>query len=425
MECSYILRLIAFTTSLIVDSIDMISDWLLYHDVVEAKEGLVFGHFENGLTTALLAFSIIGSCLFLFEIITLAFNLTRDDLPTLLLDTAALLVIWVEDVPQIVINVVIVACRDQPISVVQIIKASICMFGALIKLVIAIVRYWYWRRKEEKIGSKENQRINKWVRIITFPGILLIMLGSIMVFSFTQLTWDNADGSLKFQNPRRLLDGEYNTDKYFDQVGVYANLASKDGGPNVAMATDEWIRLVDIHDFGERKNTIVTHVTFGVGASKFLSIQKPPGSLATANFSECYFKNGAFWVLQTSLDRCSIQNQRTVSAVIELRFVEPEGHLLLGDIEYNSDVYLDNNCNSVIIPTTQPPRLSLRYFKSRLAISSGVHHLVAPVSVTESKFYSKLHLQPITEIWKTGFLGCRFTGKSQPTHNTDLPVPCL
>ncbi|XP_033748581.1 uncharacterized protein LOC117333403 [Pecten maximus] len=424
MECSYILRLIAFTTSLIVDSIDTISDWLLYHDVVAAREGLVFGHFEDSLTTTLLVFSILGSCLFLFEIITLGVNLSRDDLPILLLDVAALLVIWLEDVPQIIINVVIVACRDQPISVVQIIKASICMLGALMKLVIAIVRFCYWKRKE-KIGSEGTQRVNKWVRIITIPGILLIIVGSIMVFSFTQLTWDNADGSLKFQNPRRLLDGEYNTDKYFDQVGVYVNMASKDSGPNVNMAKDEWIRLVDIDDFGERKSAIVTHVTFGLGVSKFLSIRKPPGSLATANFSECYIKNGASWNLQSSLSKCSIMNQPTVSAVIELRYIEPEGHLLLGDIEYNVKVYQDTTCNSVIIPSTSLPQLALRYFKSRLTISSGLHHLVAPQSLTESKFYSSSHLQPITEIWKTGFLGCKFTGKSQPTYNTDIPVPCL
>ncbi|XP_060072666.1 uncharacterized protein LOC132552504 [Ylistrum balloti] len=425
MECSYILRLIAFTVSLIVDSIDTISDWLLYHDVVAAKEGLVFGHFDDTLTTTLLAFSILGSCLFLFEIITLGVNLTRDDLPILLLDVVALLVIWVEDVPQIIINVVIVACRDQPISVVQIIKASICMLGALMKLMIAIVRFCYWKRKEEKLGSEGTQSVNKWVRIITFPGILLIMLGSIMVFSFTQLTWDNADGSLKFQNPRRLLDGEYNTDKYFDQVGVYVNFESKDSGPTVNMATNQWIRLVDIYDFGERKNTIVTHVTFGLGASKFLSVQKPPGSHASANFSECYVKTGASWSLQSSLSRCAVENQPTVSAVIQLQFVEPEGHLLLGDIEFNSKVYQDTTCNSAIVPATPLPHLSLSYFKSRLAITSGFHHMVVSGTVMDSEFYSTSQLQPITEIWKTGFLGCKFTGKSQPTFNPDISVPCL
>lgn len=425
MEFSYILRLMAFTTSLIVDSIDTISDWLLYHDIVAAREGLVFGHFEDSLIKTQLAFSILGLCLFLFEIGMLGLNLARDDLPIILLDVAALLVIWMEDVPQIIINVIIVACRDQPISVVQIIKASVCMFGALMKLVIAIVRFCYWKRKE-KIGSEGTQRVNKWVRIITFPGILLIIIGSVLVFTFTQLTWDNAEGSLKFQNPRRILDGEYNTNKYFDQVGVYVNMASQNGGPNVDMTTNEWIRLVDIDDFRERKSSIVTHVVFGLGATKFLSIQKPPGSLAIANFSECYVKNGASWDFQRSLAGCSIVNQPTVSAVIKLSFVEPKGHLLLGDIEYNAQIYQDTNCNSVIVPATPLPEISLRYFKSRLPLMSGNHHLVAQEALSESKFFSSSsNLQPIDEIWKTGFLGCKFTGKSQPTYNGDITVPCL
>lgn len=425
MECSYMLRLMTFMISLIVDSIDTISDWLLYHDVVEAKEGLVFGRFEDNLTMALFVFSIIGSCMFLFEILVLGVNLARDDVPIILLDIAALLVIWIEDVPQIIINVVIVACRDQPISVVQILKASICMFGAIMKLIITIVRFCYWRRKEGKLGSEGTQRANKWVRITAIPGILVILVGSLLVFSFTQFTWDNADGSLKFQNPRRILDGEYNTDRYFDQVGIYVNLESKIRGTDVNMADNHWIRMVDINDFGERKSSIVTQVTFGIGPNKFLSIRKPPNSLVAANFSECYVENGDSWELQNSLKRCSASNQQTVSAVIRLRFVEPEGHLLLGDIEYNYHVYENNDCNSLVIPMTSPLQLTISYFQSRLAVTSGVHHLIVAKTMAKSQFYDISHLQPVSEIWKTGFLGCQFTGKSHPTYNHEINVPCL
>jgi hypothetical protein len=51
------------------------------------------------------------------------------------------LTIWIEDVPQITINIFIALCREDAISYYQIIKAGVIIFGGLIRVLMGFLRF--------------------------------------------------------------------------------------------------------------------------------------------------------------------------------------------------------------------------------------------------------------------------------------------
>ncbi|XP_052819711.1 uncharacterized protein LOC128245551 [Mya arenaria] len=122
------------------DLIDLVSDWLLFRDVISTEEGLVFGPVEDTLKYLLLAFSIIGTFTYIFEISNYGWEIFRSN-PWVDVDLLMAIIIWIEDVPQITINVLIVACREEAISYFQLVKASIIIIGAVIRVLISLIRY--------------------------------------------------------------------------------------------------------------------------------------------------------------------------------------------------------------------------------------------------------------------------------------------
>ena len=121
-------RILFFLVIFGLDLADLFSDWLLYVDVSLAEEGLVYGPPGDAAINALLAFSIIGSVTFLFEAVNLWWEVFRNN-PWLDTDLVSAVIIWIEDLPQISINVYIAMCREDPISVFQLSKASIVLLG--------------------------------------------------------------------------------------------------------------------------------------------------------------------------------------------------------------------------------------------------------------------------------------------------------
>ena len=101
---------------------DCLTDWLLYVDVSLMEEGLVYGPPGDAAVYALLVFSIIGS----FTLVLVAVDLWQDNcgercLPA---DLATAVAVWVEDLPQIIINERIGSCREHSVTTFQQIKAA-------------------------------------------------------------------------------------------------------------------------------------------------------------------------------------------------------------------------------------------------------------------------------------------------------------
>jgi hypothetical protein len=122
-----------FLVLLGIDSVDMISDWLFYNDMFLLEKGLVFGPMESSLINALFAFSIIGSLTFFLEVSLVGKQIFQpDDMAWIDVDYVSAVTVWIEEMPQITISVIIASCREDAVSIFQISIASVVLIGSVI-----------------------------------------------------------------------------------------------------------------------------------------------------------------------------------------------------------------------------------------------------------------------------------------------------
>ena len=82
------------------DVADLFADWLFFADVELMKPGLVYGPPSDSVWWAILIFSIIGTILFFMEAVNLYYETVRDD-AWVDSDILSMVVVWIEDVPQV------------------------------------------------------------------------------------------------------------------------------------------------------------------------------------------------------------------------------------------------------------------------------------------------------------------------------------
>jgi len=121
-------RKVVFVLIVVLELVDLVSDWLVYADFSQMEKGLVFGPPEDAVIYALLAFSIIGTFTFFLEAVNLWWGMFHEN-PWLDTDLVSAVTIWIEDLPQISINVYLARCREDPSSGFQLMKASVVLIG--------------------------------------------------------------------------------------------------------------------------------------------------------------------------------------------------------------------------------------------------------------------------------------------------------
>lgn len=391
-------QVLVFLFLLAIDSADMINDWLFYNDMNLLQKGLVFGPIESSLLNALLVFSIIGVLTFLLEVILVGREIFKPDKGSWIdIDYVSTVTVWIEEVPQITISVIIASCREEAVSIFQISKASVVIIGCILRLIIAIIRFCFRRRKE----NYENKKIFKSCYAVLLVGLILSVIGSIMVFIFSHALSDG--GQIKFQEPTEFLKMKHETTRYYDQVGIYLDGRELPINAQTSMNYD-WIKLVDLTDI-EKNIYLAKKIKFSKTGSTKIQIQtildrhsKPP----KVENAECYDKNDKWVVSNTSqCPNLFDTNEITGDVTIYFNFIQQTKHLIMGDVKYNtlyttpSTGCSDSSGNYIELP--------LKYFKAKTMKND-----------TFPKFYKLEDLVPISEAWQTGFTKCKSSGSESP-----------
>jgi hypothetical protein len=417
---------------------DLTNDWLLYHDVTAAEEGLAFGPTEDGVRISLLFFSIVGAVVFIFEIINFGRDIFRGN-PWMDMDLASTLVIWFEDIPQITISLVILACREEAISIFQLGKASVVILGALIRLFIGIV--WACRRKSEEVacqlrnkGKKANCKKQKHplLRFFMFLGLTLLLCGSCLIFLFTQTTWKHT-GFLQFNEPHSLFEGEYTDEHYFQRVGVYGNIGFLDNRKNIPKE-DQWVRFFEIQDIRQDHSSINIVLEFSDDRKFFQVTRIIPKNNKTTNCFNIEMNGNIRVKSDLSCSGASSMTVKTHKIIFKFKYVSPTSHLILGDIIYNVKGTVNRSCEQGSVskdPATGNSYImvgnfttALRYYQVKEDYQSN-NYMISDNSSRLLHFYSpQRHLQDITAVWKTGFLGCKYSGSVSPHQDSGLSTDC-
>ncbi|KAK3083811.1 hypothetical protein FSP39_003568 [Pinctada imbricata] len=417
---------------------DLVSDWFLFHDVHAAEEGLVFGPPDKNIWISLLFFSILGTILFSFEILNLGKDIFTGT-SWVDIDIMSAIIIWFEDIPQITINCAILACREEAISIFQISKASIVILGALIRMLVGIVRAC--RRRHSSNKSIEEFKQCNTFKFIMFFGLSLMVIGSVIVFFFAQSSFK--DGTWEFKTPRTLWEGEYHDSKYFERVGVYGNLGFLDDkdATNAQQETKNpahsyWMKFFQIYDIHHANDVITVVVTFDTINRSNFRIQTLFSDAAENNTDECFVVKQSDWSVSRDLNCTRLSQIRGSKENIKFTFsyVKPRNHLVFGDIQYNVRGTVNGTCLTSSELNVSPTEVKadkilspnyeivLRYFKAKEDYESG--NLVQTKSDNVTFYDPQRHLVDITNVWKTGFLGCKITGSVSPHLNSGVSSSC-
>lgn len=429
-------KVVIFTMVLIFSIIDLVSDWLLFRDVTTIKVGLVYGPVENILKHLLMAFSFVGSLTFIFELVNLWFGMFRK-CACINVDLLSAIIIWIEDVPQIVINVVIVACREEAASYFQLVKASLIITGAIIRIIATIICYCGRKAYEDLYCAKVNckSRMRVTYRVFIVLGIIITLFGAVTVFMFTQVE-RNPDGGLNFKIPHNILEGQYDEVKYFHNVSIYFSHRAFEWDPALTFPEKiNLLRLFAINDI--RKSSF----------DRIIKIQLDQASESTkviiwvgnsdGNFqepAECFEIARIPRQLYFTKDGCSgyiTSTANTLEYMLKFHYVKasvPER--VFGDIKYNVKVKKNNTCSdldftikdNIYDHLADIQTAALHYYRARDSVAEMYH--VNHINSTTGQFYHTSQLQDINEVWRTGFIYCKCSGSLAPHLDSDISITC-
>lgn len=141
-------KVFVFLVVLMFDVVDLFFDWLLFRDVFVIQEGFVYGFLDDVLIYVLFVFFIFGIFIFIFEVVNFWWEIFWDNF-WVDFDFVFCIIIWIEDVFQIVINVLIVLCREEVISYFQFVKVFVLIVGVVIRIIVFLVKYCLKKYLEE------------------------------------------------------------------------------------------------------------------------------------------------------------------------------------------------------------------------------------------------------------------------------------
>jgi len=416
-ENKFWFKLVKFLVLFLLDAADLFSDWMFFRDVAIAKNGLAYGPPRNELKHALLAFSVIGTLISLFEMTNLWRDIFRRN-PWCDIDLVKVIVIWIEDVPLLIINVLIAACREEAISYFQLAKACIPIIGIGIRIICSLCQ------------SCKNSRVV--YGILNILGLFAAFGCTIAIFLFTQ-TERYPDGRLNFKIPHSVVEGEYDHEKYFANVSVYFSHKIFDPpGQQTGLGDSNILRLLKIDDVKSAPDDLYINVTIN-DKPTYANYMIEGGGSAT----ECFFFDKITNKINIPVKgscRTSFITKPTDVFYFTFHFIKPSPPgLIFGDISYNMkyksagsstcqypNFTIENEISDHIDNTDEA---ALQYYRATVSEVPDNFH-IQYTSPTDGNFYHPKDFIDIQDVWKMGFAYCKCTGSLSPNRDADLLVKC-
>ena len=416
-------KLLICTVFVLKELLDCIFDWLLYEELYSLKEGLVFGAVNFRILQSLLAFCVIGTVIGVFDILNRLQDI-RTGSPFIDIDITEVSVMYLEDIPQLVISFIIFLCRGVIVSIYAFIKS-------LIILISSIATLDYSMRKCSK-GNQDFFNCKEKTKSFT----RLLRYGTAVTFSISLIM--SVYGIIKFPFSKD------HSERYYFKVGIYFD--TKDlHFPSYNSENTTWMKLFDINDvfkYGE----ITTQIT---ADSRDIRIQTSYAGKQKNDTDICFHRNGMNDVYFNRVAKCTLSNVTTLHyQFIHLPRSKRQPY---GDIQYNIQKTSELSCDYIAL--SHVPRLRyLRLNLSKNVITRNMHGLLLEnnakdgnityhstdhllgVSVeneTVYTFYNPKDLIDLWEGWTTGVFPvgilkrCSISGSVTPNFNPDISVYCV
>lgn len=397
---------------LIQDSIDVVIDWFFYWTLTAVSPGLVYGPVDSLLKWTTLAFCLLSTLFFVLEVIQHADDIfEKKKLPCLTQHLSNFLIIFIENVPILVINLIVTLCNDGVPSTVTLAKASFVIFGVVFKILIMLLNYW--------VFDSKKTRFDYFLDAMSSFGLFIMLTISIAIQLLNVFPVDSS-GMISISIVKEFDRMEFATNKYLKNVGVFTKWPI-DSQINAQNHTDfSYLWLCDVTEVIKKPYLA-------------LKIRTDFNSIKKQNYTICIKKSQteSCFLIQDTLNAKEIASTSVNSLNYEYNFIitkEPAQQYKypIGFIDYNlklNDLTLKNSNESCKDLPTTTTMLYAKY--NGVFISSNTSHAFMKQYNGRLSFYDYLNdLISVDKFWRVGYSGCKMTGDLGPKRNKDMRLFC-
>ena len=372
-------KLLLFIFFVTKEFVDCILDWVFYSQLNSVEDGLVYGPVDKKILQSLLIFSLIGTIAAVIDFanrlcdLECTFGLTFVNIHKI-----EACVMFLEDIPQMVIGLLILYTRESEEGVISLIKGIIIFCGTVVHMFSFLL--------SNNIGDRMDDKKNHCVGVRAI-GIGLILNLAIILFVFNV-------GSFGL-NPQ-----------YFSNVAIYCGTSDPEF-PFDNFESMSWMKFFDINDIqthGDitaevRMNMSDLRVTLFYNEDHRKGIDLDKRLVRTYNIGP------------TEPIDCTLFS----GSRFHFRFIylPPSTRHILGDIQYNVRKTPIYSCDNMVLQRVPP----IKYFQTNATRTENE---------TDQSIYSlEENLISIDMVWKLGIGNLSYRGSGSPHFNPDIAVLCF
>ena len=423
-------KLTKFVILLILDLIDVAVDWYFYAKVKLIEPGLVYGPPEEPYKWAIFSFCIVSTLVSLIETIQNADDLAKKKkLPFLTQSFTNFLTIIFEDVPLLILNLMVALCRDGDVSVISLTKASLCIACVIIRFILMILVYWMF--------DKKKSRFEFFCDIISTIGLVVVTILSVTIQLLNNFPIDNND-LIKITSPENFNRYSFFSNKYFTNVGIYMSWPLQDSSSKEFQINESKIWLADLNELTTNEEL---EVEFQTNIDLFLKYEN-----SYPNYTLCILKSKT--KREPKVKNCfTITNnnkyvyekefqlgEQQLDYGYKLKFIKrapKDFKYLMGYIDYNIKIRTNNECHNFDNTSINSDYLLIyaKYlFKKPISISNNTISNEYFKYNEGVNYYSLFNLyfdlNIANQIWKTGIIGCKQNSDKSPKLNKNIEILC-
>lgn len=407
-------RFFKFFVLLFLGVINLVVDWFFYTKVELIQPGLVYGPPHERLRLIIFICCVIATIGFFIEVLHNLDDLSKKrKIRLLTLSLTNFIQIYFEDLPLLILNLLITACHDGQPTMIAVIKSTVCIVMFVIRFILMIAYRCFVQAKRSRSKSVLD--------ILSTIGLVLTFLISVKI-QLLRIFPTHSNGGFMVADPMQFTTMNFATYKYLDKVAIYTKWPIENGRNSSEITSD----LVDKHYLWLADITDVIDNTFlSINLqTNYNSVQDNfTVCITKKSTKECFLFDGdSGYFSYVSPDKVSID---AGFEAFEMTITKEPAQLFkysIGYLDYNLNKFVSFKNKTTRCMKAKPDHLI--YAKYLPFSESESNAYLKKLGSTFSFYDGTLDLLPVKKLWKTGILGCQMSGDLGPKLNEQLKIRC-
>jgi hypothetical protein len=329
-------------------------------------------------------------------------------------------IIFFEDIPLLVLNLIVTMCRDGEPSTISVIKASVCIGVVIIRFLLMMMIHWVLDSKKSKSEFVLD--------ILSTIGLVVIAVMSVTIQLLNSFP-TNVNGLIQIPDLDKFNRTTYVSEKYLNGVGIYTQWPLDTNNAS-NQTTDEEVRkylfLANITEVIEN-----TYVSVNVRSNHTLNGE---------NYTLCFTKlnqNACYLVKHNSIAVRMSQNESNYILASDaylnrngydlalMRMPAQEYKYKIGYLDYNLNRLTVVNSSSGEEQTCADSAATRLFYAKYTSAGRSDSFFRSSGGENEFAFYNyEYDLLTVDKFWRTGIIRCELSGDLGPKLSRNIRLSC-